>query len=91
MVSRATKEVHISTWQNIEKQAELILIEAFRDNTAGRRYNRDQPTEGQDGAVRGRDSGPGTHRAGRGPRGGPRRGGDRHVNRSGREYVQYSL
>lgn len=58
---------------------------AFRARTNGRNAprdalaenrNRDNPTEGNDGQVRGRDSGPGTQRGGRGQRG-PRRGGDR--------------
>lgn len=62
----------------------LTRPSAFRDRTNGRNNpNRDNPVENTDGAVRGRDSGPGTQRGGRGPRG-PRRGGDRHVNRSGR-------
>lgn len=57
---------------------------SFRDRTNARNNpNRDNPVENTDGTVRGRDSGPGTQRGGRGPRG-PRRGGDRHVNRSGR-------
>lgn len=61
---------------------------AFRDRTNRRNNpnpNADNPVvvENTDGTVRGRDSGPGTQRGGRG-RGGPRRGGDRHVNRSGR-------
>lgn len=61
---------------------------AFRDRTNRRNNpnpNADNPVvaENTDGTVRGRDSGPGTQRGGRGPRG-PRRGGDRHVNRSGR-------
>uniref|UniRef100_A0A0D6R7J9 Hyaluronan/mRNA-binding protein domain-containing protein n=1 Tax=Araucaria cunninghamii TaxID=56994 RepID=A0A0D6R7J9_ARACU len=51
---------------------------AFRDRATGRTFNRDQPTgEGETGVRPGRDSGPGTRRAGRGQRG-PRRGGDRH-------------
>lgn len=57
---------------------------SFRDRTNARNNpNRDNPVENTDGTVRGRDSGPGTQRGGRGQRG-PRRGGDRHVNRSGR-------
>lgn len=63
---------------------ELTLVPAFRDRTNARNNpNRDNPVENTDGTVRGRDSGPGTQRGGRGQRG-PRRGGDRHVNRSGR-------
>lgn len=62
----------------------LTTSTAFRDRTNARNNpNRDNPVENTDGTVRGRDSGPGTQRGGRGPRG-PRRGGDRHVNRSGR-------
>lgn len=48
---------------------------APRDALAENR-NRDNPIENTDGQVRGRDSGPGTQRGGRGQRG-PRRGGDR--------------
>lgn len=60
------------------------MLPAFRDRTNARNNpNRDNPVENTDGVVRGRDSGPGTQRGGRGQRG-PRRGGDRHVNRSGR-------
>lgn len=69
-----------AVWENIN----LIPVPAFRDRTNARNNpNRDSPVENTDGTVRGRDSGPGTQRAGRGQRG-PRRGGDRHVNRSGR-------
>ncbi|KIW16171.1 hypothetical protein PV08_06222 [Exophiala spinifera] len=60
---------------------------AFRDRATGRTYNRDQPTEGEGadgfGNKPGRTQGSaGTRRTGRG---GPtqRRGGDRHVNRTG--------
>ncbi|KAJ9651988.1 hypothetical protein H2198_008767 [Neophaeococcomyces mojaviensis] len=60
---------------------------AFRDRTNRRNNpnpNAENPVvvENTDGVVRGRDSGPGTQRGGRGR--GPRRGGDRHVNRTGR-------
>ncbi len=68
-----------------------LKISGFRDRTNARNrpegltvnQNREQPTENTDGTVRGRDFGPGVQRGGRGQRG-PRRGGDRHVNRSGR-------
>lgn len=65
----------------------LTIATAFRDRATGRTFNRDQPTEGEGadgfGAKPGRQQGAaGTRRIGRGGDR-PRRGGDRHVNRTG--------
>lgn len=77
--SQAAKQVRSQSSDPILVIPFPDTIAAFRERATGRTFNRDQSTgEGTETGVRpGRDSGPGTRRAGRGPRG-PRRGGDRH-------------